>query len=445
MKRLILCQIVVVLFLITAGAYGQSADDYWPTWRGPNNMGISPKGNPPIKWSESENIKWKVKLTGDGSNSSPIIWEDKILFQTAVKTDKKADSSKSKKEDSDEGGRGPRVEAPTNIYKFNIVCLDRNSGKQLWETSVTEVMPHQGHHPDHGFASYSPVTDGKYVWASFGSRGLYCYDLDGNQIWSADLVKMTTHWYEGSSPALAGNAVIVVADNDADSYVFAFKKNTGQLLWKKERDEPVSWSTPVVVETNGQLQVIISATNRIRSYDVKTGDVIWQCGGQTRNVIPTPVLGFGMVFCTSGFRGSALQAIKLGQTGDLTGTDAVTWEVKKATPYVPSPILYEGKIYVFSVNDGIVSCYNAETGKPYYVKKELEQIEGIYASPAAAAGRVYFVGRNGVTYVIKSSEDLEVLSINKLDDRFDCSPAFVDNEMFLKGKQYLYCIASSQH
>ena len=123
MKRLILCQIVVVLFLITAGAYGQSADDYWPTWRGPNNMGISPKGNPPIKWSESENIKWKVKLTGDGSNSSPIIWEDKILFQTAVKTDKKADSSKSEKEDSDEGGRGPRVEAPTNIYKFNIVCF----------------------------------------------------------------------------------------------------------------------------------------------------------------------------------------------------------------------------------------------------------------------------------------------------------------------------------
>ncbi|MHC4459546.1 MAG: PQQ-binding-like beta-propeller repeat protein [Planctomycetota bacterium] len=444
MKRLILCQIVVVLFLITAGAYGQSADDYWPTWRGPNNMGISPKGNPPIKWSESENIKWKVKLTGDGSNSSPIIWEDKILFQTAVKTDKEADSSKSENEDSDEGGRGPRVEAPTNIYKFNIVCLDRNSGKQLWETSVTEVMPHQGHHPDHGFASYSPVTDGKYVWASFGSRGLYCYDLDGNQIWSADLVKMTTRWYEGSSPALAGNALIVVADNDADSYVFSFKKNTGQLLWKKERDEPVSWSTPVVVETNGQLQVIISATNRIRSYDVKTGDVIWQCGGQTRNVIPTPVLGFGMVFCTSGFRGSTLQAIKLGQTGDLTGTDAVAWEVKKATPYVPSPILYEGKIYVFSVNDGIVSCYNAETGRPYYVKKELEQIEGIYASPAAAAGRVYFVGRNGVTYVIKSSEDLEVLSINKLDDRFDCSPAFVDNEMFLKGKQYLYCIASSK-
>ncbi len=215
-------------------------------------------------------------------------------------------------------------------------------------------------------------------------------------------------------------------------------------MWKNKRDEPTSYATPIVVDTDGQLQVITSATNLVRCYDVKTGDVVWQCGGQTRNVSPTPVLGFGLVFCTSGFRGSALMAIKLGRSGDLTGTDAIAWEVKKATPYVPSPILYEGKLYVFSVNDGIVSCYNAETGKPYYVKKELEQIEGIYASPAAAAGRVYFVGRNGVTYVIKPSEDLEVLSINKLDDGFDCSPAFVDNEMFLKGKQYLYCISSSK-
>jgi outer membrane protein assembly factor BamB len=305
-------------------------------------------------------------------------------------------------------------------------------------------MPHQGHHDDHGFASFSPVTDGRFVWASFGSRGLYCSDLDGKLIWSKDLIKMKTRFGEGSSPSLADNAVIVVTDNENDSFIYAFEKNTGELLWKKERDEPTSYATPIVTETNGELQVIISATNRIRSYDVKTGNVVWECGGQTRNVIPSPVLGFGMVFCTSGFRGSALQAIKLGQTGDLTGTDAITWEVKEATPYVPSPLLYEGKIYVFSVNDAILSCYNAETGKPYYVKKELEQIEGVYASPAAASNRIYLAGRNGVTYVIKPSEELEVLSINKLDDGFDCSPALVGDEIFLKGKEYLYCIASSK-
>ncbi|MHC4758969.1 MAG: PQQ-binding-like beta-propeller repeat protein [Planctomycetota bacterium] len=444
MKKLILCQIVVVLFLLTTGAYGQSGDEYWPTWRGPNNMGISPEGNPPIKWSESENIKWKVKLTGDSSNSSPVIWEDKILFQTAVKTDEEGSSSKSENEGGEEGRRGPRGEAPTNIYKFNIVCLDRNSGKQLWETTVTEAMPHQGHHEDHGFASFSPVTDGKYVWASFGSRGIYCCDLDGNLVWSKELVKMKTRFGEGSSPTLAGDAVIVVVDNEEDSYIYAFEKSTGELLWKNLRDEPTSYATPILVDTDGKQQIIASATNFVRSYDVKTGDVIWKCGGQTRNVIPTPVVGFGMVFCTSGFRGSALHAIKLGQTGDLTGSNAIAWQADKDTPYVPSPILYEGRIYVFKVNDAVLSCYDANTGKEHFVKQELEKIEGIYASPAAAASRIYFVGRNGVTYVIKASDELEILSINELDDKIDCSPAIVDNEMFLKGKEYFYCIVDSK-
>ncbi|MFC1738424.1 PQQ-binding-like beta-propeller repeat protein [Planctomycetota bacterium] len=445
MKRLILCQIVVVLFLITAGAYGQSADDYWPTWRGPNNMGIAPNANPPLTWSESENIKWKVELTGDGSNSSPIVWKDKMFFQRAVKTDKKAKTDASSESDENGGHPGgPRVEAPSNVYSFDLVCIDRNSGKLLWQKTLNEAMPHQGHHQDHGYASFSPVTDGNYVWASFGSRGLYCCDLNGNLIWSKELTKMTTRWYEGSSPALAGNAIIVITDHEGDSYIFAFEKNTGQLLWKKQRDETTSWATPIVADTNGQLQVITSATKLIRCYDVKTGDLIWQCAGQTRNVIPSPVLGFGMVFCTSGFRGSSLQAIKLGQTGDLTDSDAIAWQVNQATPYVPSPLLYKEKIYVCSVNDAVISCYNAKTGQAYFVKKNLEQIKGIYASPTAAADRVYFVGRNGVTYVIKPSEQLEILSINKLDDGFNASPAFVDNQIFLKGRKYLYCIENSK-
>ena len=149
-----------------------------------------------------------------------------------------------------------------------------------------------------------------------------------------------------------------------------------------------------------------------------------------------------MVFCTSGFRGNKLQAIKLGKTGNLTGTDAIAWELNEDTPYVPSPIFYKDKLYVCSGNKGVISCYNAKTGKPYYLKEKLEEIKGIYASPVGAVGRIYFVGRNGVTYVVKSSEKFEVLAVNKLDAKFDCSPAFVDNEIYLKGKQYLYCIAS---
>ncbi len=191
------------------------------------------------------------------------------------------------------------------------------------------------------------------------------------------------------------------------------------------------------------MQVVTSATNLIRSYDLETGDIIWQCSGQTRNVIPSPVTGLGMVYCTSGFRGSSLQAIELGQTGDLSDTDAVKWQVKEATPYVPSPLLYGDKLYVCSVNQPVISCYDAKTGKAYFLKERLQEINGIYASPAGAADRVYFVGRNGVTCVLKHSDKFEILAVNTLDDKIDCSPAFVGNEIYLKGKENLYCLTNS--
>jgi outer membrane protein assembly factor BamB len=245
---------------------------------------------------------------------------------------------------------------------------------------------------------------------------------------------------EGSSPALAGDAVIVVIDHENDSFIYALNKKTGETIWKKGRDESTSWATPVTTTVNGRVQVITSATGLIRAYDLQTGELLWQCSGQTGNVIPSPVVGFGKVFCTSGFRGSALQAIELGRTGDLTGSDAVSWEVKEGTPYVPSPLLYGDKIYVCSVNRAVISCYQAETGKANFVKQRLEGMGEMFASPVGAADRVYFVGRNGKTQVIKLSEKLQVLATNTLDDKFDCSPAIVGDELFLKGKEYLYCI-----
>jgi outer membrane protein assembly factor BamB len=246
---------------------------------------------------------------------------------------------------------------------------------------------------------------------------------------------------EGSSPALAGDTLIVVMDHEGDSFIYALDKETGKTIWKKPRDERTTWATPIVVEVSGKMQVIANATKRVRSYDLETGDLIWECGGQTGNVIPSPVSGFGKVFCASGFRGNALQAIELGHTGDLTGSDAISWQVDKATPYVPSPLLYGDKIYVCSGNKAVISCYQAETGKPYFVKRKLESLGEIFASPVGAAGRVYFVGRKGVTKVIKLSDDFEVLATNTLDDEFDSSPAIVGDELFLKGKQRLYCIA----
>ena len=434
--------VCICLTFTSAEVSAVSGSEYWPAWRGPDYTGVSSKGNPPVTWSESQNIKWKIKLAGDGSNSSPVIWGNKIFFQEALKTD--VQSKPSASGGNSEGRRGPGGSPPSNVYKFNLVCLDRSSGGVLWQKTVREELPHEGHHADHGFASFSPVTDGKLVWAYFGSRGLHCLDVDGNVKWSKDLGRMNTvmSFGEGGSLAVAGNAAIVVMDHEKGSAIYAVNKETGELLWKKDRDEPSSWATPLPVEVNGKIQVVTSATNLIRSYDLQTGEQIWQCAGQTRNVIPSPVAGFGMVYCTSGYRGSSLQAIELNRTGNLSGTDAVKWHIKEATPYVPSPLLYGDKLYVCSVNQGVVSCYNARTGEPYFLKEKLEQIDGIYASGAGAGGRVYFAGRNGVTYVLKHSEKFEVLAVNKLDDKFECSPAFAGNELYLKGKQNLYCIAN---
>ncbi len=445
MDRLMALAISVGLLtaLGSVAAYGDSGSDYWPTWRGPDATGAARKGNPPLTWSETENIKWKVKLPGQGT-SSPVIWGDRIFFITAIETDKKG-SPTAQNAARMRGGRRPfhGGRPPTNVYKFDIVCLDRKIGKLLWQKTAREELPHEGHHLSYGgFASYSPVTDGKYVWASFGSRGVHCYDIDGNHKWSRDLGKMTIKMMfgEGSSPALAGDAIIVVIDHEGDSFIYALNKQTGKTIWKKGRDEATSWATPVTTSVNGRTQVITSATAFIRAYDLETGELLWQCSGQTGNVIPSPVVGFGKVFCTSGFRGSALQAIELGRTGDLSGSDAITWQIDEATPYAPSPLLYGDKIYVCSVNRAVISCYQAETGKANFVEQRLEGMGEIYASPVGAAGRVYFIGRNGKTQVIKLSEKFELLATNNLDDKFDCSPAIVGDELFLKGKEYLYCI-----
>ncbi len=430
-----LCGVMAILGLVCAcllavPASGDVASTNWPTWRGPNADGVALNGNPPLRWSETENIKWKIALPGSG-DSTPVVWGDKMFLTTAVAVGQASALQNSP----------PR---PGVSYQFNLICLDRHTGKVIWERTVREAVPHEGHHPDSTLASYSPITDGERVWVSFGSRGVHCYDLDGVHIWSADLMKLHTRngFGEGSSPALAGDAIVVVADHEADSKIFAFHKDTGKLLWKKDRDEPTSWSTPIAVEVDGILQVISSATNRVRSYDAKTGDLIWQCAGQTLNCIPAPVIGFGKVFCASGYRGQALQAIELGHTGDLSGTDAIAWEVNKDTPYVASPLLYDDRIYVTRGLGADISCYRASTGKPLFVRQRLEGIRQIYASPVGAAGRVYIAGRHGTIKVIKHSDTFEVLATNVLDDAFDASPVVIGDDLYLKGEKHLYCISA---
>jgi outer membrane protein assembly factor BamB len=426
--------------LTTLSAQSAPTDAYWPTWRGPDATGAAPTGNPPITWSENENVKWKVKLPGTGS-SSPIIWGDKLFFQVAIDTGKKSTAvDNAEAEKSWHGGR-----AADTLYQFDLVCMDKNSGAILWQKTAVEAKPHEGHHPDHGYASYSPVTDGKLVWANFGSNGVHCYDVNGAHQWSIKIAKMRTRaeFGEGGSLVIAGDAAVVLMDQEDQSYILALDKKTGKTLWREDRDEQTSWSTPIAVEVDGVLQVIVNASNFVRSYNAKTGDVIWQCSGQTSNAIPSPVSSNGTVYCTSGFRGSALQAIALGRTGDLSGSDAIQWQVNEGTPYVPSPLLMGDKIYVYNGNKAALSCYQASTGKAIFVKQALEGLGNVYASPVGAAGQIYCVDREGKTQVIKEGYTFQVLATNTLDDKMDASPAIAGSQLFLKGKTYLYCIAAS--
>jgi outer membrane protein assembly factor BamB len=441
--------VIVLAFCGAAGALAATdAMRHWPQWRGPAANGVAPFGDPPVEWAEDRNVRWKVKVPGYGT-STPIIWGTQVFIQTAIATGRKPEtgSAASRPDTAPLAGRGgPGPGKVDEVYQWVLLCYDRTTGDVLWQKVAREELPHEGHHQDHGFASASPVTDGERVFAHFGSRGLYCYDLQGNLKWDKDLGRMQTRngFGEGSSPALYGDTIVVNWDHEGDDFIVALDQKTGKELWRQKRDEHTTWSTPLVVEFEGKPQVVVSATGKVRSYDLKTGGQIWECAGMTANVIPTPVSGFGMVYPISGFQGNALLAIRLGKTGDLTDSDAISWSHHRGTPYVPSPLLYDDRIYFLGGNNGVLSCFDAKQGKAVIEQQRLEGIAGVYASPVGAGGRIYVVGRDGSSIVLKRGDTVDVLARNKLGDRIDASPAVVGKELFLRGHQYLYCIAERE-
>lgn len=462
---------LLALGAITTARPADAPAKDWPQWRGPTTTGAaSSDAKPPTEWSEQKNIKWKVKLPGSGT-STPIVVGDRVFIQSAVEVgNAPAGPTAAAEDDSNSlvrlvqdqprrrpggpggpGGRGPggpgggfgRQQAPTKPLAFTLLCFDRNTGKTLWEKVAKQEIPAEGHHPDGSYASQSPVSDGKLVFANFGSHGLYCYDLDGNLKWSKDLGKMQVKmsFGEGSSPALHGDVLVVNWDHEGPSFLAAFDKNTGNELWRTPRNEGTTWTTPLIVEHDGKAQVVVCATGTIRSYDLQSGKEIWHCGKLTDNVIPTPVADKDTVYATSGFRGAALLAIKLGKTGDLTGTDSIAWSADRGTPYVPSPLLYNLRLYLFSGNNGQLSCFDVRTGKALLSQQRIDDIQGVYASPVAANGHIYLLSRTGAAVVMEDGEHPKEVHTNQLDDQFHASPAIAGNEIFLRGFKSLYCIA----
>ena len=428
--------LIACLCLVPATARGE---DNWPHWRGPAANGTAAKCDPPITWDAHTNIKWKAELPGRGS-ATPIVWGDQVFIVTAIKTDRVAEAADLPHTDPK---FEKKTEAPRNYFQFVVLSFDRTSGKLRWKQTANEAVPHEGHHPSHSYAAGSPTTDGKFLYVSFGSFGIYCYGLSGKLQWQRrDLGRLNTRlgWGEAVTPVVHGSSLLLNWDQEANSALICLDSSCGKTKWKTPRDEKTSWNTPLVVEHKGQWQVIVNGTNRIRSYDLSTGKEIWQCGGMTVNAIPSIVAGKDVVYCVSGYRGAAAAAISLDATGDVTDSDKVLWRFGKGTPYVPSPLLSGERLWFTEMNDNILTTLDIKTGKPVINRERLSGLKSLYASPVAAAGRIYFVDREGTTVVLKDADKLEVLATNRLDDPVDASPVVVGKQLFLRGEKYLYCI-----
>jgi outer membrane protein assembly factor BamB len=429
---------VLVCGTVSAADFNTDKLSNWHHWRGPNADGSAPKADPPVKWDTKTNIRWKAELPGKGS-STPVVWGDRVFVMTAIKTDRVAKPSELPQVD-------PKFKVmtnpPSNFYQFVVLCFDRNTGKKLWEKVAAEKVPHEGTHETHSYAAGSPTADGKFLYVSFGSFGTYCYDFEGNLKWSRDLGLLHTRygWGEAVTPVVDGEYLLLNYDQEADSALYCLDAATGKTKWVAKRDEKTSWNTPLVAEHAGKKQVVTSGTTRIRSYDLATGELIWECGGMTINPIPSPLKYGDAAICMSGYKGAAAISVPLGSKGDLGTTGKVNWRESPGTPYVPSPVLVGDTLYFTAANDALLSILDAKTGRVILDKERLPQAKSFYASPVTAAGRVYLTDRNGTTVVLKAGETIDVLAVNKLNEPIDASPVLVGKQLFLRGEKHLYCI-----
>ncbi len=417
-------------------AHAQSNADNWHQWRGPENNGVSKTAKPPLEWSEKKNLAWKAEIKGHGT-SSPIVWGDKVFVTTAINTGK-VDPKLPKPEDQPERVFG--IKHPNTTYEMVVLCFDRKSGKQLWRDVAKTVVPHEGHHKDASFASASPFCDGERIYFWFGSAGMYAYSLDGKKVWERDLgpAKMGASLGEGSSPVVHDGKLIIVRDHAGQSTIKCLNAETGETLWKKERDEGNTWATPAIAEHDGKTQVITTGTNAVRSYDLNNGELIWRAAGLTNNSAPCPIVEGDTVYCMTGYKGHALLAIPITGTGDVTSQ--IKWKADRGTPYVPSPILYEGQLYFTQSNQGILTSIKSADGSEVIPRTRVPDLGDIYASPVGADGRIYFTGRKGTTIVIEPGNEFKVLATNQLDDNFHASPALAGKQIFLRGMRFLYCL-----
>lgn len=434
--------LLLIATVFTPFAAGANPKSNWPGWRGPDGQGVSPETGLPVEWSQTKNVKWKTPISGRG-HSSPIVWNKKIFLTTALDgevipgrtpgvTHKMADGS---------DFLHPDAMGADRKHTFKVICLDRDTGKILWERVAYEGPVHDSRHKKASFASSTPVTDGKYVFAFFGSEGLYAYDYKGKLLWKQDLGKLgTASVGYGVSPILYGNFVIMQCDESGGkSFIVAFDKKTGKEAWRTPRKVDLTWTTPVLVQAGNRTEIVTAAIEAIIAYDPLTGKELWRHKGLESNAVPTPVVMKDLVVITSGSPNKIALALKAGGSGDITGTPRLVWSYNKGTAYVPSPIGYGDYVYLMTGN-GTITCLDAKTGKMVYEGARVPKATLFWASPIAFEEKILVTSEEGDTYVLKAGPKHEVLRTNSLGEPVYASPAVADGNIFIRGEQNLYAI-----
>jgi outer membrane protein assembly factor BamB len=404
----------------------------WPQWRGPFNNGMA-AGDAPVEW-RARDIRWQMPIPGRG-HSTPVIAGNRMFLTTAVPTGKRTAPHTTGRAG---GGADTGLE-----HRFEVLAVDRITGKLLWQRTATVATPHEGYHRTYGsFASNSPVTDGTRVYAFFGSRGLYAYDINGTLIWKKDFgvqMRMDLAFGEGTPLTLHDGRLLLHFDHLDTGFLVMLDPATGREIWRTKRTERYNWAAPYVALHEGRRQIIVNGET-VRGYDFDTGRFLWEAAGLGENTIPQPVQHNDLVFAMSGHTIRMLMAIRLGRTGTLTGTDAIVWSTARGASYTPSPLLHDGRLYVVADN-GMISCFDAATGKPHYQQARLPKAYSFKASPVGAAGKFYLAAEEGDVIVVRMGDRLDVLATNTFDNHsFIASPVIVDGTIYLRSRTHLFAI-----
>ena len=428
-------QVLLMLMALGMGfVLSTASSTQWPQWRGPFNTGMA-EGDAPLHWDGSRNVRWKLAVPGRG-HSTPVVVGNRIFLTTAVPTGKVIPSAAPSRAG---GGADGGLE-----HRFEVIAVDRQTGNLAWQRTAIVATPHEGYHRVYGsFASNSPATDGSRVFAFFGSRGLFAYDLDGRLLWQKDFgvrMRMDMAFGEGTPLAIHDNRLLLHFDNLDESFLVMLDAATGREIWRTKRTEPYNWAGPYVARHDGQRQVILSGLT-VRGYDFDTGKQLWEAAGLGENTIPQPVQHGDLVFAMSGHTVKRLMAIRLGRTGTLTDSGAIAWSTARGAPYTPSPLLHDNRLYILTDN-GQLSCFDAATGTPVYQQARLPKPYNFKASPVGANSKLYLASEDEDIVVAAMGDEFRVLAVNSMPEQsFIASPVIVDGDIYLRSRTHLFRIS----